>query len=118
MKTYREVKCSDRLPSKTGIYFIKYIDDKYGYSQDFVLHTKKNLKELEEDTWLTQIEWWLEEIEQETKPVDELIESLGEACDDNEYRLSVYKGEWWIDHLIVGSGEPLRQWLTGKPKKK
>lgn len=43
--------------------------------------------------------------------IDKLIESLGEPCDENKYRIFTLDGEWWIDHFYVGSGEPLKQWL-------
>ena len=47
---------------------------------------------------------------------DELIASLGMPDLDNEYIIKPDKyGKWQIEHKHVGSGEPLRQWLTGKP---
>ncbi len=47
---------------------------------------------------------------------DELIKSLGSPDADNEYQIKADKqGRWWIEHKHVGSGEPLKQWLTGKP---
>jgi len=47
---------------------------------------------------------------------DELIKSLGEPTKDNEYKLiSDDSGVWWLEHKYIGSGEPLKQWLTGKP---
>lgn len=50
-----------------------------------------------------------------TLPADELIKSLGEATEKNEYILKTDKGIWWIEHKHVGSAEPLKQWLTDKP---
>lgn len=47
---------------------------------------------------------------------DLLIESLGEPLQGNSYSIEADKnGIWWITHKAVGSGEPLKQWLTGKP---
>lgn len=47
---------------------------------------------------------------------DELIKSLGTPDVDNEYKIKPDKhGKWQIEHKHVGSGEPLEQWLTGKP---
>ena len=47
---------------------------------------------------------------------DELINSLGAPDIDNEYIIKPDKhGKWQIEHKHVGSGEPLKQWLTGKP---
>lgn len=47
---------------------------------------------------------------------DELITSLGTPDFDNEYILKPDKNRiWWVEHKHVGSGEPLKQWLTGKP---
>ena len=64
----------------------------------------------------------LEELEQlalcnvvDTLPADVLIKSLGEAKEPNEYILKTHNGVWWIEHKHVGSGEPLKQWLTDKP---
>ena len=47
---------------------------------------------------------------------DELINSLGTPDVYNEYIVKPdMDGTWWIEHKHVGSGEPLKQWLTGKP---
>lgn len=47
---------------------------------------------------------------------DELINSLGTPDVENEYILKPdTDGTWWMEHKHVGSGEPLEQWLTGKP---
>lgn len=47
---------------------------------------------------------------------DELINSLGTPDVENEYIVKPDKhGKWQIEHKHVGSGEPLKQWLTGKP---
>ncbi len=47
---------------------------------------------------------------------DELITSLGTPDVENEYLIKPDKhGKWQIEHKHVGSGEPLKQWLTGKP---
>ena len=47
---------------------------------------------------------------------DELIHSLGIPNVDNEYLIKPdNQGKWHIEHKHVGSGEPLKQWLTGKP---
>lgn len=51
----------------------------------------------------------------ETLPADDLIKSLGEAKEPNEYILKTENGGWWIEHKHVGSAEPLKQWLTDKP---
>jgi len=40
-----------------------------------------------------------------------IINSLGEAHQENRYTLKVLDGEWWIEHSHVGSGEPVEQWL-------
>lgn len=47
---------------------------------------------------------------------DELINSLGTPDVENEYIVKPdTDGTWWMEHKHVGSGEPLKQWLTGKP---
>lgn len=47
---------------------------------------------------------------------DALIKTLGEPIKENIYLIKPDKsGRWWIEHKHVGSGEPLAQWLTGKP---
>ena len=47
---------------------------------------------------------------------DELVKSLGEPIKNNEYKLIADdSGVWWLEHKHIGSGEPLKQWLTGKP---
>ena len=51
----------------------------------------------------------------DTLPADDLIKSLGEAKESNEYILKTHNGVWWLEHKHVGSGEPLKQWLTDKP---
>jgi hypothetical protein len=42
-----------------------------------------------------------------------IIDSLGmsEDTERHGYNLYIYRGEWWISHNIVGSGEPVSQWL-------
>lgn len=46
---------------------------------------------------------------------DELVKSLGEPIKNNEYKLIADdSGVWWLEHKHIGSGEPLKQWLTGK----
>jgi len=42
-----------------------------------------------------------------------IIDSLGMSEDTkgHGYKLHIYKGEWWISHNVVGSGEPVSQWL-------
>ena len=50
--------------------------------------------------------------------IDKLIESLGEPCEENKYRIFTLDGEWGIDHFYVGSGEPLKQWLETHIKTK
>jgi len=42
-----------------------------------------------------------------------IIDSLGllEDTEGHGYKLHIYKGEWWISHNVVGSGEPVRQWI-------
>ncbi len=43
--------------------------------------------------------------------IEKIINSLGDAVPENKYVLKVIDGEWWIEHDIVGSGEPVEQWL-------
>jgi len=43
--------------------------------------------------------------------IEKLLTSLGEPVDGNEYEIKNHNGEWWIDHKVIGSGEPLSQWL-------
>jgi hypothetical protein len=42
-----------------------------------------------------------------------IINSLGflEDTEGHGYKLHIYKDEWWISHNIVGSGEPVKDWL-------
>jgi len=42
-----------------------------------------------------------------------ITDSLGmpEDTEGHGYKLYIYKGEWWISHNVVGSGEPVRQWI-------
>jgi hypothetical protein len=48
-----------------------------------------------------------------------IIDSLGllEDTKGHGYKLYIYKGEWWISHNVVGSGEPVRQWLDREIEK-
>ena len=48
-----------------------------------------------------------------------IIDSLGmsEDTERHGYNLYIYRGEWWISHNIVGSGEPVRQWLEREIEK-
>jgi len=42
-----------------------------------------------------------------------LSKSLGEA-DGNDYEVVFDRdGQFWINHKVVGSGEPLKQWIDG-----
>lgn len=53
----------------------------------------------------------------DTLPCANLIKSLGEPIEDNTYIVKPDKdGKWWIEHTEVGSAQPLKQWLTGKPQ--
>ena len=41
-----------------------------------------------------------------------LSSSLGECVDGNDYEIVADKdGRFWIYHKVVGSGEPLEQWI-------
>ena len=40
-----------------------------------------------------------------------LEDSLGECSEDNKYEIVPYEGVFWINHQVVGSGEPLSQWV-------
>ena len=41
-----------------------------------------------------------------------LSSSLGECIEGNDYEIVADKdGRFWINHKIVGSGEPLEQWI-------
>jgi hypothetical protein len=43
----------------------------------------------------------------------QLIASLGEPAQDNEYILKPDEsGRWWLTHKHVGSGEPFEQFLN------
>ena len=48
-----------------------------------------------------------------------IIDSLGllEDTKGHGYKLHIYKGKWWISHNVVGSGEPVRQWLEREIEK-
>lgn len=46
-----------------------------------------------------------------TNIIDSIIRMLGDPNITTEYLISCSNGEWWIDHMRVGSGEPLRQFL-------
>jgi len=99
---YREVKCSERLPTKEGIYFV---EDENGarFTDRFI-----------QGDWYSypihKLQYWLEKVE--SKKPNELIKSLGDPVEDNAYEIKAIKGEWWITHKHVGSGEPLEQWLA------
>lgn len=47
-----------------------------------------------------------------------IINSLGflEDTEGHGYKLHIYKDEWWISHNIVGSGEPVKDWLNREIK--
>ena len=62
-KIYREVKTSERLPNKTGGYFAHFNDDKMG-SIDYILHQKGIQRNLEDRTWLREVDYWLEEVDE------------------------------------------------------
>lgn len=47
-----------------------------------------------------------------TNIIDSIISDLGDPVEGNTYKIAPYKREWWIDHMRVGSGEPLRQFLN------
>jgi hypothetical protein len=40
-----------------------------------------------------------------------LESSLGECSEGNKYEIVPYEGVFWINHQVVGSGEPLSQWV-------
>jgi len=41
-----------------------------------------------------------------------LLSSLGECIEENDYEITAEKdGRFWITHKIIGSGEPLEQWI-------
>ena len=41
-----------------------------------------------------------------------LSSSLGECVEGNDYEIVADKdGRFWINHKVVGSGEPLNQWI-------
>ena len=41
-----------------------------------------------------------------------LSSSLGECVDGNDYEIVAARdGRFWINHKVVGSGEPLEQWI-------
>jgi len=43
-----------------------------------------------------------------------LSSSLGECVEGNDYEIVADKdGRFWINHKVVGSGEPLKQWIDG-----
>lgn len=42
---------------------------------------------------------------------DLLHDSLGECSEGNDYEIISINGERWINHKVVGSGEPLKQWI-------
>jgi hypothetical protein len=42
-----------------------------------------------------------------------LSASLGECVEGNDYEIVADKdGRFWINHKVVGSGEPLEQWIN------
>ena len=42
-----------------------------------------------------------------------LYSSLGECVEGNDYEIVADKdGRFWINHKVVGSGEPLEQWIN------
>lgn len=47
-----------------------------------------------------------------------LIQSLGECKEGNDYEIVAKDGVFWINHKVVGSGEPLGQWIEGVLKAK
>jgi len=50
--------------------------------------------------------------------IDKLIKSLGDCLEGNEYEIVPDKdGRWWINHKVVGSGEPLKQWIESELSK-
>jgi hypothetical protein len=90
---------------------------------------KKVWKELEDMGWSGIPEdfhlEYFEDIIKATKKAlsvinaDDLINSLGVPEIDNEYLLKPDGNKkWWIEHKHVGSGEPLKQWLTDKPEQR
>lgn len=61
---FREVKTSERLPDKTGEYFVYWRDAPSGTQKggcDFILYEEGHpLKEWEEDNWKRLVDIWLE----------------------------------------------------------
>lgn len=48
---------------------------------------------------------------------EQIVKSLGESVAGNEYEIKAYSGEFWIEHQVLGSGEPLKQWIESEIKK-
>ncbi len=49
--------------------------------------------------------------------VSGIVDSLGEPSNDNDYQIHSIRGERWITHMKIGSGEPLKQWLKSEIEK-
>ena len=72
MKLYREVKASERLPDKNGIYICKYTAGSFG-SSNYILHKKQINKAIEDTRWLRYVEFWLEPFEVSEEDIDNII---------------------------------------------
>lgn len=51
------------------------------------------------------------------KIVSGIVDSLGETSKGNDYQIHSIRGERWITHKEIGSGEPLKQWLKSEIEK-
>ena len=90
-KIYREVKASERLPNKTGRYFAHFNDDKMG-SIDYILHQKGIQRNIEDKTWLREADYWLEEVEEWSPPLNSDIKDyIGESVYDGAGQI-IFRG--------------------------
>lgn len=53
----------------------------------------------------------------QTDIAEKIVLELGEPVEINEYKLKAFNGVWEIEHVHVGSGEPLKQFINEALKK-
>lgn len=103
-------------------------NDKYVEAKKYL--QKRYPKELSDKRWNTSDindDWVTEmmtDFASQSKPqlniekmVDGIVDSLGETSKGNDYQIHSIRGERWITHKEIGSGEPLKQWLKSEIEK-
>ena len=90
---YRKVMCSDRLPEKDGYYIAKSWKGTVLHTFNKVMHTLNK----QHSAWLTDIEWWLEEVTTES-PVQTILINMLATMNAEQKK---YMVEEFIDRGLI-----------------